>query len=232
MLGLIVIAAAALAQSVPRLINYQGRLTDAAGAPLDGETVDMRFEVYPGLYGDTMLWGETQTNVLVTGGLYHILLGSVNPIDPEVFSQADAYLQVIVNGDGYDSLLANGADCNDGDSSIHPGAPDPTGDGIDQNCDGQDLMVEVCDDSMDNDGDTLVDCADSDCANDPDCMEAGNCDDTQDNDLDGKVDCQDPDCEEDPACIESGCSGASGDEDGDGLTDCNDPNCAGTAACP
>ena len=31
------------AQSVPQLINYQGKLTDDAGQPIDGETVDMTF---------------------------------------------------------------------------------------------------------------------------------------------------------------------------------------------
>lgn len=38
------------------------------------------------------------------------------------------------DGDGFDEL----SDCNDNDSSVHPEAPDPTGDGIDQNCDGID----------------------------------------------------------------------------------------------
>ena len=89
----------AKAQSVPQLINYQGRLTDSGGAPLNGETVDMRFAF---LDGDTStateLWGETQLNVLVTGGIYNVILGSVEPILPSALSGATVFLEVKVDG--------------------------------------------------------------------------------------------------------------------------------------
>lgn len=42
-----------------------------------------------------------------------------------------------VDDDG-DGFTETGGDCNDNDAAIHPGAPDPPGDGIDQDCDGFD----------------------------------------------------------------------------------------------
>lgn len=45
------------------------------------------------------------------------------------------------DGDRYPSLLA-GRDCNDHDPRIHPGAMDPAGDGVDQDCSGADGVRE------------------------------------------------------------------------------------------
>ena len=67
-----------------------------------------------------------------------------------------------------------------------------------------------CSDGIDNDGDTVFDCGDSDCAEDPACRpdgqpEASNarCRDWIDNDSDGYTDCEDIDCQGLEACMGS-----------------------------
>lgn len=60
----------------------------------------------------------------------------------------------------------------------------------------------ICDDRIDNDGDSVTDCADSDCYDHPACQPKGIpentnslCSDFIDNDGDGLIDCDDPDCQ-------------------------------------
>ena len=70
------VAFASFSQTAPQLINYQGRLMDNAGQPVDGVTVDISFTFYSALSGGTAYLSVAQEDVLVTGGLYNVLIGS------------------------------------------------------------------------------------------------------------------------------------------------------------
>ncbi len=62
--------------AVPHLINYQGRLTDTAGVPLNGSYA-ITFRIYNAETAGAMLWEETQASVVVQKGIFSVLLGSV-----------------------------------------------------------------------------------------------------------------------------------------------------------
>jgi hypothetical protein len=69
-------AGLAQGQSVPQLINYQGRLTNAAGQPLDGATVKLTFTFAGAASGGVTYLTITQNNVAVSKGIYNVLIGS------------------------------------------------------------------------------------------------------------------------------------------------------------
>jgi hypothetical protein len=83
--------------AVPALINYQGKLTNLDDCAQDGSH-QMVFSLYPTETGGTAIWSEQQT-VAVTGGIYNVQLGAVNPLQVSLFDNDDLYLEVEVNGD-------------------------------------------------------------------------------------------------------------------------------------
>lgn len=97
---------------------------------------------------------------------------------------------------------------------------------------GGDKTGEVCGNSIDDDSDGFMDCADAECETDDSCVVVDEiCDDGLDNDFDGLVDCLDSDCSDVQINCESDCSNGI-DDDGDLLVDCEDDNCAfNTVAC-
>jgi hypothetical protein len=81
-------------------VNYQGRLADNGGTPLDG-TYGMTFALYDASTGGSLVWGpESHAAVLVSDGLFSVGLGSQTSggIPTSVWN-GDRYLEITVGGE-------------------------------------------------------------------------------------------------------------------------------------
>jgi hypothetical protein len=84
---------------VPHLINFQGTLTDSTGNPITGSR-SMLFQ----LYNDSIaisypLWSETHPSVDIQDGLFQQILGSLSPLQDNIFNGTSKWLQIEVNGE-------------------------------------------------------------------------------------------------------------------------------------
>jgi hypothetical protein len=66
--------------AVPRLISYQGRLTDAEGLPLTG-TYQVTFRLYDAATAGNLLWEEVHAGVVVDKGIFSSVLGSISTLN-------------------------------------------------------------------------------------------------------------------------------------------------------
>ena len=85
--------------AVPRLINFQGVLTDTGGEPLDG-TYDLTFKIYadsslPG----PVLWTESHTEVGVDAGLFNVILGETAAFPDSLFEEQERWMGIAVDAD-------------------------------------------------------------------------------------------------------------------------------------
>jgi len=86
--------------SAPRVINYQGRLTDSGGDPVTNGPYLIKFKIYGSESGIDSLWWSGFQSVTVTDGCFTYRLGALVPFPTDLFS-ADTvrYLGITVGVD-------------------------------------------------------------------------------------------------------------------------------------
>ncbi len=88
-----------ISQNVPTTMNYHGKLSNSGGQPLN-EEVSIVFNLYTFENGGISLWTESHENLLVSNGIFDVLLGSLDSFPADVFNNPQLYLGITVNGDG------------------------------------------------------------------------------------------------------------------------------------
>ena len=83
------------AWAVPTSMNYQGKLTDKNGKPLNG-TYNMTFYLFTLASGGSAIWTENHPSVQVTDGIYNVELGGLTQ---DLFESSELYLEVEVGGE-------------------------------------------------------------------------------------------------------------------------------------
>lgn len=83
---------------VPRMINYQGKITTPQGA-LVADTLSITFAIYADSTGGTAQWSETHPQVIIQYGVFSVLLGSIAPTPASIFDGNTKYLGLKIGND-------------------------------------------------------------------------------------------------------------------------------------
>jgi len=82
---------------VPKMISYQGQVTDDSGVPVADGDYDMAFSIHDAVSGGNLEWSSGSRSVTVTNGVFNVLLGESIAIDLEF--DEDYWLEVEIEGD-------------------------------------------------------------------------------------------------------------------------------------
>lgn len=88
---------ASASQTVPRKINYQGRLTNSAGVAMPDGLYNMTFRLFTTTTGGTASWTEvrdTTNRVTLKSGQFAVQLGDVTALPANIFAAPSLYLEV------------------------------------------------------------------------------------------------------------------------------------------
>jgi len=90
--------ATALQAEGPRLISYQGILTDLDGNPIN-EQHRLTFTLYPDTSGSPASWTEEHLSVDVADGLFNVILGANTTFPAGLFETDELWLGIAVDDD-------------------------------------------------------------------------------------------------------------------------------------
>jgi hypothetical protein len=93
---MLIILCSAASADVPRLINYQGRLTDADGVPVPDGNYSLTFRIFAACDAASSIWSEEELLVEVTDGLFSVVLGEVIHFPEALADTPDLCLEIQV----------------------------------------------------------------------------------------------------------------------------------------
>jgi len=94
---LLLLLSPAIASAVPLQFTHQGRLFDAAGAPLTSDH-QLTVALYDAASGGAELWREVESNVPFDNGYYSLILGDTTPLSASSLSADTIWLSLAVDG--------------------------------------------------------------------------------------------------------------------------------------
>jgi len=100
--GIVILASIAGAE-IPRVISYQGRISDGEGNPVTDGTYNMRFRLFDAETGGNLEWDSGVQSIALDGGIFNVLLGDAGQSAVDLPFDEDYWL--VVTFDGVNQLL-------------------------------------------------------------------------------------------------------------------------------
>jgi hypothetical protein len=94
--AMILLTITSTAFSVPMNLSYQGFILDNNGQPINS-IVNIMFNLYVTEVDNQSIWAETHNDVIVSDGIFNVILGIEAPLKHEFFKD-DLYLGISIDG--------------------------------------------------------------------------------------------------------------------------------------
>ena len=91
--------------TAPKLLPFQGRLTDQSGGPVTNGVRLVQFKIYDVPTGGSSVWAGELHRTTVNGGLVNVILGSKTPLDGVDFNK-QLYLEITVDVNADNQITA------------------------------------------------------------------------------------------------------------------------------